>query len=114
MNDQTALLLKQLADKLGTTTEYLWAALLKQAPITCTVQLTILLLMFIAGALLLIPTYKCYKDDDEAWYGFSAFSMCLLLASLLSFAVAGGTILSGFYNPEYWALQQVLSSLWGN
>ena len=72
MNDQTALLLKQLADKLGTTTEYLWAVLLKQAPITCTVQLTVIIITFIAGVLLIIPTYYGYKEDSDSWVGFGA------------------------------------------
>lgn len=39
MEEKTIKLIEQLAQKLGTTTEYLWAVLLKQAPIDATVVL---------------------------------------------------------------------------
>lgn len=49
MNEQTAKLLEQLASKLGTTSEYLWNILLKQAPIDATVTLLQTLFLFFVG-----------------------------------------------------------------
>lgn len=42
MNDQTLQALAALAQKLGTTAEFLWVVLLKQAPITAAVNIAVM------------------------------------------------------------------------
>lgn len=44
MNEQTVKLVEQLAQKLGTTTEYLWNVLIKQAPISAAIDMIYCLL----------------------------------------------------------------------
>ena len=41
MNEQTTILLQKLSESLGTTSEYLWAVLIKQAPISATISMVI-------------------------------------------------------------------------
>lgn len=42
MDDKTLEALTTLANKLGTTAEYLWGVLIKQAPITVAIELSVM------------------------------------------------------------------------
>ena len=57
MNDQTAKLIEQLAQKLGTTTEYLWSVLIKQAPIDALSRLAFFIVSIIGGIII----YKAHR-----------------------------------------------------
>lgn len=109
--------LKTLADKLGTTTEYLWNALLRQAPISATTDI-------IQTLILAVATYGLYRihcrfkknneyDDFEAWPAvpmiFAAGIFTLLWVVVLVSGVPN--IINGYFNPEYWALHEIMSNL---
>ncbi len=122
MNDKTLIALTTLAEKLGTTTEYLWSVLLKQAPITGAIDM----LVFAAWVVAIIlwarfvrgktskpaPTekdrYPGAEWTDEAavfaWLSVFIFgvTMTITIGSCLSITVAA------IFNPEYWALHQIL------
>jgi len=68
MNENTAKLIEQLAQKLGTTSEYLWGVLLKQASISATVTLlkTIAILLF--GWFLWKTHKRLLKKESEDRY----------------------------------------------
>ena len=126
MDEKTLAVLTELAAKLGTTTEYLWGVLLKQARIR---GITGLIIMTLCIAMLIFCTRFVYRktatplatkenpfpspqwDEDEA---------CVLVWGILIFAwfativCAGIEISNGvtaFLNPAYWALQQILEKL---
>ncbi len=115
MDDKTAELIKQLADKLGTTAEHLWGVLIKQAPISTTINF-----VFCVGfSLLLIwwvrfmhkkitvkkeGEYRAEWDMDDAIFPiiFTIFAAGIL-APLLVISVKG--FVTAWVNPEYWALR---------
>jgi len=119
MNEQTTKLIEQLAQKLGTTAEYLWTILLKQAPISAMIDLMCLVLFTIIG----IALYKLHKycakktgEDERSIYDDRGElvipAMLILTVIWIIFFIASflsiGNIINGFFNPEYWALKEIL------
>lgn len=124
MNDNTTKFLEQLAQKLGTTTEYLWKVLLKQAPISATTTLLQMIFVLIFGWILWKVHKRLLKksSDDrysENLYGeyeiATALPMFLGLITfiiMLCISVAYiSDVVNGYFNPEYWALKEVLNSV---
>lgn len=125
MNDKLTQLLEQLAAKLGTTAEYLWKVLLMQARVSATQSLLYVLFVAISGLVL----YRCHRKFskpfaetvdkyyenmyDKNEYTAVAMGVCsvvwivLFIASLFSFP----NLIDGYFNPEYWALKEILDSL---
>jgi len=105
--------LDKLAERLGTTSEYLWGVLLKQAPIyAATTMLEVLLIAVVVY--FYIKFFKRVHDwfEDPVASGVtltfaSIFMVGLVLAAFMS--ISG--IIVALLNPEYWALKQVLSAL---
>jgi hypothetical protein len=121
MNEQTTKLVEQLAIKLGTTADYLWSVLLKQAPISALTDLIYFMLISIGG-IILFKTHKSFsKPGEDTWENKYDKSDGLVVAMgviaviwVLLFIVAFlslGNVINGFFNPEYWALNQILSNL---
>ena len=121
MDDKTLQALTILANKLGTTAEYLWGVLLKQAPISgVTDLLTCVLLIFAAIALTKFVYCKtkprkseCSSYEYPEWNNeaaFFAWAGCFLFFcfALLSVAFSIQGIVAAFLNPEYWTLMQIL------
>lgn len=129
MNEKTEELLQKLADKLGTTTEYLWTVLVNQAKYDIIVSLVQMAFM----AAFIISTVKIHfrlakelpKDPNDKWsqheslYGKYEESAVIpmVLAGIIS-AILFIFFLSGFndlvaaiFNPEYWALKRILNCL---
>lgn len=105
----------ELAETMGVTAEYLWAALLRQAPIEATMQLMFWLLAIALAA------WGWSRRLEEHWAvgdSVSADTVAILFARVVGSLVAVMAllwrvpmILAGFFNPEYWALTQVLEAL---
>lgn len=116
-------LLEKLAAKLGTTVEMLWGVLLKQAPISAAVDLvtcvalvglTVWSVRFVQRKT--TPPPKTDKDrypsadwreEGEllAWLTVAAFAFLVLICV----GTSAQNIVAGFFNPQYWALEQILS-----
>jgi len=126
MNNQTNVLLQQLANKLGTTTEYLWAILLKQAAVDATTTLCYFIFIVFGGVLLYKlnkkfmrryqdPNYSSNQTCDYEEYeplGFVMFiSTCIWAIMFIVIFFSLSDIVNGYFNPEYWALDKVLSTL---
>lgn len=121
MNDQTITALDKLASQLGTTSEYLWGILLRQAPFSATVLLVQIILIFIAVyALYRLHVYFSTEDEDgrSLYYEkqevlqFPMFiCACILGIFIIAAFLLFENILWGFFNPEYWALTEVVSAL---
>ena len=121
MEKETAAVVAQLADRLGTTSEYLWAVLIKQAPITGTV----ILIEYAVTALAVVLVWRNRKSLMSAWttgvdsgdgvafvtiMGFLIFGV-VAIVWLLACLFNLGTVVSAFFNPEYFALDKVVSTL---
>ncbi len=127
MNEKTTKLVEQLAQKLGTTTEYLWSVLIKQAPIDATLTLFQILLVIIFGIVLYKVHKRFLKEDEEikkpyfnrniyeTYDEYAKYPMFILTIAFAFLIVASifsiEYVVNGYFNPEYWALNKVLSSL---
>lgn len=119
MNDQTAKLLEQLASKMGTTSEYLWSILLRQAPIESTITLIQVILIMGVGVVL----FKCHKHfmndkNDMSYYEKEeTLGIPMILAAVIWFIfflaaiVCLDEIINGYFNPEFWALDYIMDKL---
>lgn len=123
MNEKTLEAITRLAEKLGTTAEYLWGVLLKQAPIAGVVDIAV-------GAIWIVFAVMWFRfvqqkttkkkttdenlyssaadwEDEGAFLGwFSVFVIVCVSVVVVSsnFKTAVEAILS----PEYWAIKQIL------
>lgn len=122
MNETTEKLVRELAEKLGTTTEHLWGVLLKQAPISAASDTIIMLIMLaiLWGGYRLVrektkvpPKTEENRYPDAEWECEEAFAAwgVLGLYAIITLIVTCCTISSvvtATMNPEYWALKQLL------
>ena len=118
MNDKTAALLQTLADKLGTTSQYLWGVLIKQAPISG----TIVLVEYLMTILVLVAIWK-FRVPLNKWFreGASDYDFLFFIGSIICGVIAVfwfvacivmfEGMVTAFLNPEYWALDHILSTL---
>ena len=102
--------LSQLADKLQTTSGYLWQMQVKQAYVTLATDITLHLIwlaIVIVWATIGVRFVNKKFDDEEliavCWL-MSAIAFSLIFASLPSFKEMFTIII----NPEYWALKELL------
>lgn len=118
MNEKVLEALTALAAKLGTTAEYLWAVLVKQAGISGALSVLCLLAVVavaIFGNLLWfkrgVPAVR-KMDQDMPGPVFSWIGWTVANGILLGCGIDGLTnIVTAFGNPEYWALHKILSAL---
>jgi len=112
MDEKTEKLVRELADKLGTTTEHLWGVLIKQAPISASVDLAMSFIIVIITVVLFNMMKRVTEDaddklDPEVFFGWMGFGMFFIIATLI-FSSSPEMVVAGFFNPEYWALKQIL------
>lgn len=114
MNEKILEALQTLAAKLGVTAEHLWGVLLKQAPIDGTVDFVMCAALVWLNLKLVRLVIKKTSGKDPEWEDESlvgAAWVCLAFLVLFStlavwFNIA--MIIAAFFNPEYWALKQLL------
>lgn len=122
MNQNQSEVLQQLAERLGTSVEYLWSVLVKQAYIAAATNAVWLIVV----GLLVVATYRAalrYSVEGKALRDergpFSNHEIPTLVSILLAvLCVALGLLftnivvvtITALANPEYWALQQILSA----
>ena len=125
MNDNNSTkLIEQLAAKFGTTTEYLWGVLLRQAPIDSTINLIQIALVMLFGWFLYKTHKRLMKKDGDGNYARNSYEKYEMGATLpmvigaIVFAIlifvsflCIPDIINGYFNPEYWALNKILSTL---
>lgn len=112
MREETYGTIKEIADKLGTTTEYLWLILVKQAPISGISDLIVCFVLITSCYLSSKASYKLYDNDklyENVGTGLaSMFTGILILFSIIVISCNLSLIVSALYNPEYWALKQII------
>ena len=121
MDTETVNLLTELAAKLGTTSEYLWEILLRQAPISSTVTLIQIMFTVLSGIFLwrLHKHFSKKIDKKYSMYDNSTgvLEAIMIILSILTLTIGIGlflgieNMLNGYFNPEYWALKQILNIL---
>jgi len=116
MENLTALL-ENLAKKLGTTTEYLWGILIKQASISATTNLIYFVLLILSG----VTLYKIYKrlmkkdeDGNDIYCDLEERAIIPMIIAVIIWSIIFiiyffelEDVINGFLNPEYWALSEV-------
>lgn len=118
MNEETRLILTQLAASLNTTAEFLWATLYKQAVTQSVVWVTI------SGALLVVVTllsralHQWVLRGREKNKDFFFYNEEKIVIAVLLLIIAGGVAGVAFacnlitlLNPDYWALNELLSTI---
>lgn len=121
--EQITELLKQLADKLGTTSEYLWSVLIAQAKIEAMISLVLIvvgIVIFIIGIYSVYLMRKPYKEYTS-YYAFCheedfapmpyAFTGIIWFISIVILVSNVKDFLTANYNPAYYALKEILSNL---
>ena len=120
MNKETLDLVRGLADKLGTTAEHLWGVLVKQAPISSACDLGVLIMAIVSSIIIIFQVskgqeyqegktkQKFFYEHDELAMGITVISGGVLIISIIILIVCFATIMSGFFNPEYWAFKQIV------
>ncbi len=116
--DNTSKILELLAQKLGTTTQYLWLVMINQAKIDAMITLFKYGIMAIVGYILLRLHKKLSLEDKDGYssydnneiYGILMFGAAIVYCTLLITALFFiGDVINGFFNPEYWALNKILN-----
>lgn len=127
MNENTEQLLEKLADKLGTTTEYLWTVLVSQAKydfITSAIQMAVMAAFIYWTIKLHIKFSKkdievegwsgkkeyqsIYYQKEEAAYIPMIFAGITSMILIIFFLNGFNDLLASVLNPEYWALRQII------
>jgi len=132
MMDELPEVLKQLAEQLGTTAEYLWPILIRQARIEAYERLMgIVLWGFVFyqltkgwGWLISRTSQYIEKDDkndviDAVANDNLVYPSCILVTIIPIILIISGVffiislweIPTMVYNPEYWALTRILQEL---
>lgn len=121
MDANTLQALAAIAEKLGTTAEYLRGVLIKQAPISGAIDLILLVALTIIFVfwLCLVMRKTTLKQKNEYGQIFAEWEDGLAAAAFLSVILLGGftmflilsclpTAITAFVNPEYWAFKQII------
>lgn len=122
MNKETIEMLKALAEKLGTTSEYLWAVLIKQAYINAFLGILFLIAVIIIDCILISlhkrfskkdsDNYRDYYDTHEGLGIIMSFAgIAFLILSVGAFFIIPYEVATALLNPEYWALDQILDTI---
>ena len=108
-------LLERLADQLGTSSEHLWRILLKQAPISATIDLVLYVFVILACVVWWKMTKFVHKQIDKSWdeinYMWIAIGWVILVALLIVIFICINNTITGFLHPEYWALDKILDTI---
>jgi hypothetical protein len=116
MNNEIVNALEALATKLGTTSEYLWNILLRQAPITAVTDLiqyaftVFVCILWIKKAKVFVAKISNDDWEEEHWIWIILISVILGIFAIAAFFSFPNTIYA-LVNPEYWALDRILFRL---
>jgi hypothetical protein len=110
-------LLRELAEQLGTTVEYLWEVLLKQAVVEqrlCEIWMNIGLFLFCGIAAIIFMSWGVglkRRWDGDGLFALFTIGLIFTLIGVLIYYSNYADYLTVTLNPEYWALDQVLDKI---
>lgn len=122
MDDKTLTAFTALAQKMGTTAEYLWGVLLKQSPITGAIDLAVMAAWVVAVVWLFRivrrnTTKPIETPENKSPHAQWSDELCaaawvsVVIVGLVTALIVGASLSStaaALLNPEYWALKQIL------
>ncbi len=113
---EIAPLLEKLAVPLNTTVEYLWATLVRQAPISSIINIIEWVIMGVVTWLAWKVFKKIWKEAydknwDEVWLILPIIIGVVFLIFWIMIICTIPSTIAGFINPEYWALKQLLDAV---
>lgn len=120
MNKESQELIERLAEKLGTTTEYLWSILLQQAPISASIGLLHICLSLFLAILLIVLHLRFSKGENQGegvYYNHDGVVVLMMVCTIFTIfymivSIAHvNNIINGYFHPEYWALNEILQSI---
>lgn len=116
MNDKTLELLEKLSAKLGTTSEFLWGVLVKQAKIEAITSALWAVIFFAATVVCLFACRFFWKGlkkyPEEFGYLFGSIITCFLLVIFVAISANHiETCIVYYFNPDYFALNKILKIL---
>ena len=110
-NEAIQAMLEQLATRLGTTLEHLWAVLVWQARMDAAARLTtdLALVCMLLAAWRLAPKIKFDKWRDGGFLKTMLYVVLCIATAGCALFVAGlmPHHIAQLCNPEYWALKQI-------
>jgi hypothetical protein len=122
MNEETLQAITALAQKLGTTSEYLWSVLIQQAYLEAGLSLINLIvwgiITFFVVKIVYLKTKTPLETDEDhypkaQWVEEGAVaawlvSGVLILIAFIIISVEFNSLITALFNPEYWALKQII------
>lgn len=118
MEKELELVIDKLAEKLGTSVEFLWSVLIKQAYVYVTYSAFGFLIILLAGFIIYkihkkLHRNNSYKEEDGEFY------MTIIFVSFLAWIFTMGfflvfnisEVVTALLNPEYWAINKIISKL---
>ena len=117
MNEQTTKLLQDLADKLGVSVQYLWAALVKGNRIEGAILFGFVGLGIVLGIVAVIVLRKGFRiaadenaryDEEDPYWLFGGVTA--VVSALFTFGLIYWAVMDTFC-PEYGALADILSAM---
>ena len=116
---ELTVLLEQLAEKLGTTIEYLWGVLMQQAHVESVKNLIVIICSVLFLAVYSIKVVRMLKKWDEIEREdkevgaiiFGILGGFLAIASFVGIILGIDVFINTTINPEYWVLQEILLGL---
>lgn len=123
MDEKTLQTLTALTNKLGTTAEYLWGVLLKQATITGVIDFALMaawVMLTVIWCRFVLRKTTAPKPTDKDLHpradwteeaAFFSWLSAVALALVTAFIVTSNfaTTAAALVNPAYWALRQILT-----
>lgn len=121
MNENVMQVLRVLAEKFGTTTEFLWGVMVKQAYVTGISQILTFVIagLFVFGWNRYVWSLQLPEDPKDDRGGDKAFGIMMVrlfgvcgAALWVMLLLCGlGEVTTALVNPEFWAIKQVLGGL---
>lgn len=101
-----------LANALGVAAEHVWETLVRQAIVNGVVDLTLAVVMLVAGVVVwkLINKYGDVQDWDVEWMPVGFLYVALFTVGILSLRFG----ISQLLNPDYYAIKELLDVIGGN
>jgi len=112
MNPETAAILNALAEKLGTTTDYIWGILIKEAFFFNGINVVIAIILLSASIFLFKRSSDIYSVSRSCHTEYTK-DICLFILVVMSFTsfVVIPCSIKNMLHPEYWALKEITQLL---
>ena len=122
MNEKTEQMVREFAEKLGVTTDYVWEILMRQVKVSIIMESTLILWWVVSSAIIFrfvkSRVSRQPKSDDNPYgtpkwdheiaiLGVAFSAMYLIFAAVIcAFSMSQLVVL--VFNPEYWALKKII------